>query len=330
MWSTLWLGTTVPDVSCTILGDHTYGACTQSETAADPVDVEVQTDQCTTLEKASQTHECECNNAGEDGALHNAFIQKILSNTNSIKRYTGMQKKDFYYLFNLIKENLTDIHYWRRPNKVKKENIPPKNSKASTNSKLSWFHEYLMTLVHIRTGYDVTTLGDLFEVSLNVASSIIITWINVLYLVMKDWLIWPTAAQVRASLPDDFPKEYSDTRTILDCTEMFTVKPTNPSAQAATPKEYSDTRTILDCTKMFTVNPTNPSVQAATYSQYTNTPIDVAPYGSDCVDSCNTMQYDASTCVDLPPHSLLCNSKGHVKIIVFVEMFINKYIRNVY
>ncbi|KAK8373654.1 hypothetical protein O3P69_010935 [Scylla paramamosain] len=74
--------TTLPDESCNVLGDHTYGAYTHNETVAEPVDVEVQTDQFTTLEKASQTyeevHEWERNNVVEDGALRNAFIQKIL------------------------------------------------------------------------------------------------------------------------------------------------------------------------------------------------------------------------------------------------------------
>ncbi|XP_076058129.1 uncharacterized protein LOC143035239 isoform X2 [Oratosquilla oratoria] len=50
-------GTTVPDESCNVLGDHTYGASTQSETVAESVDVEVQTDQCRTLKRASKTHE---------------------------------------------------------------------------------------------------------------------------------------------------------------------------------------------------------------------------------------------------------------------------------
>ena len=68
-----------------------------------------------------------------------------------------------------------------------------------------------MTLVYIRKGYDLNILANIFEVARSVATSIIITWINVLYLILKDWLIWPTAAQVRASLPKDFPEEYSDT-----------------------------------------------------------------------------------------------------------------------
>ncbi|XP_063857624.1 uncharacterized protein LOC135099123 [Scylla paramamosain] len=240
--------TTLPDESCNVLGDHTYGAYTHSETVAEPVDVEVQTDQFTTLEKASQTyeevHEWERNNVVEDGALRNAFIQKILRSSESIKRYTGMEEKDFFYLFNLIKDNVTDIHYWRGPNSVKNENTPPGITKGHTKRKLSRLHEYLMTLVHIRTGFDLSTLADLWEVAQSVASSIIITWINILYLVLKDWLIWPTAAQVRASLPKDFPEEYSDTRTILDCTEIFTVKPANPSAQAATYSQYKHHNTL--------------------------------------------------------------------------------------
>ncbi len=59
-----------------------------------------------------------------------------------------------------------------------------------------------------------------------------------------DWLIWPTVVQVHASLPKDFPEQYSDTRTILDCTEMFTVKPTNPSSQAATYSQYKHHNTL--------------------------------------------------------------------------------------
>ncbi len=101
-----------------------------------------------------------------------------------------------------------------------------------------------MTPVYIRRGYDVNVLADLFEVSHSVASSIITTRINILYLVLKDWLLWPTAAQVRASLPKDFPGQYSDTRAILDYTEMFTVRPTNPSSQAATYSQYKHHNTL--------------------------------------------------------------------------------------
>ncbi|XP_076058125.1 uncharacterized protein LOC143035233 isoform X2 [Oratosquilla oratoria] len=50
-------GTTIPDESCNVWDDHTYGASTQSETFAESVDVAVQTDQCRTLKRASQTHE---------------------------------------------------------------------------------------------------------------------------------------------------------------------------------------------------------------------------------------------------------------------------------
>lgn len=185
-----------------------------------------------------------CNSVIEEGTLRQAFIQKILRNTQSIKRNTGMEQKDLFDLFDLIKENVHHINYWRGPNSVNDENKPPGNTKSTANRKLSLFQEYLMTLVYIRTGYDVNMLADLLEVPQSVASTIIITWINILYLVLKDWLIWPTAAQVRASLPENFPEQYSDTRTILDCTEMFTVKPTNPSTQAATYSQYKHHNTL--------------------------------------------------------------------------------------
>ena len=70
---------------------------------------------------------------------------------------------------------MTDIHYWRGPNGVKNENTPPGITKAHAKRKLSQLHEYLMTLMDIRTGFDFSTLADLFGVVRSVASSIIIT-----------------------------------------------------------------------------------------------------------------------------------------------------------
>lgn len=101
-----------------------------------------------------------------------------------------------------------------------------------------------MTLVFLRVGYDYQMLGNFFDVSRSVVSCTVITWINVLYTLLKDWLVWPSAAEVRASLPKDYPDQYADTRTILDCRDIFTVQPNNPSTQAATYSSYKHHSTL--------------------------------------------------------------------------------------
>ncbi len=60
------------------------------------------------------------------------------------------------------------------------------------------------------------------------------TWINVLFEVVKNWLIWPSAQEVQSSLPKSYPAKYGDARVILDCTEFHHVKPRNCTAEVST------------------------------------------------------------------------------------------------
>lgn len=83
-----------------------------------------------------------------------------------------------------------------------------------------------------------------FGVSQSYISSVITTWINVLYEIFKRRLKYPSAETVRSNLPENYPIEYRDTRVILDCTEFFTVKPRNCSAQAATYSNYKHHITV--------------------------------------------------------------------------------------
>ncbi len=80
------------------------------------------------------------------------------------------------------------------------------------------FDEYLITLVYIRQGLTVWFLGDLFGVAQSSITCITNTWINVLYEILQHWLLWPSAQQVRDSLPVGYPTKYADMRIILDCT----------------------------------------------------------------------------------------------------------------
>ncbi|RUM28700.1 MAG: hypothetical protein DSY42_07915 [Aquifex sp.] len=90
----------------------------------------------------------------------------------------------------------------------------------------------------------IRILADWFGISKSSVTCIINTWINLLYQILKDWLIWPSADQVKSTLPANFPPKYADTRIILDCTEFSLVKPKNCSAQASTYSQYKHQNTV--------------------------------------------------------------------------------------
>lgn len=87
-------------------------------------------------------------------------------------------------------------------------------------------------------------LADWFGISKSSVTCIINTQINLLYQILKDQLIWPSADQVKSTLPASFSPKYADTKIILDCTEFSLVKPKNCFAQASTYSQYKHQNTI--------------------------------------------------------------------------------------
>lgn len=86
-------------------------------------------------------------------------------------------------------------------------------------------------------------LVDIFSVSQAQVSRIFTTWVCFLASLFKDTLlIWPRY-QVKRNLLHSFKKN-PNTRIIIDCTEVFTEKPTSPHAQRATCCEYKEHNTI--------------------------------------------------------------------------------------
>lgn len=169
--------------------------------------------------------------------------QMILSNDESVNFYTGVPCKDtLITIFKIIKEKVTQIKYWRGPKSANKSK--PSAGSGGRTKIIDHFDEYLLTLVYIRQGLTARILSDLFGVSTSTVTCIIHTWINVLFQLMRNWLIWPSAQQVRSTVPETYPAKYADTRVILDCTEFFHVKPQNCSAQAKTYSQYKHHNTV--------------------------------------------------------------------------------------
>ena len=93
---------------------------------------------------------------------------------------------------------------------------PPK----SQNSMKCLFYEvsfYEMSLYR-------TTLADRFNCSVSTIIRKIITWAN-LYFILGRWNIWLSKEIIQSRLPDSFEPKYSNTKVIIDCTEIKTQVP---------------------------------------------------------------------------------------------------------
>ena len=165
-----------------------------------------------------------------------------MQSDKSIRKYTGFLSKEILYeIFAVIQENLVKINYWKGPGQFKEETGQSRRGRSKQKSD---FDEYLITLIYIRKALGMDVLAELFGVSKTYVSYVVTTWINILYDIFHGQLKYPPAETVRKNLPETYPSKYSDTRIILDCTEFFTAKPKNCTAQAATYSSYKNHNTV--------------------------------------------------------------------------------------
>ena len=80
--------------------------------------------------------------------------------------------------------------------------------------------ELFITLCRLRQGFPEEHLAHLYGVSQTTISRIMITWVNLLYLRLKDVPMWPTREMINKHMPEQFKEIYPSTRIIIDCTEV--------------------------------------------------------------------------------------------------------------
>ena len=68
-------------------------------------------------------------------------------------------------------------------------------------------------------------------------SRICITWINLLYVELRDLFPFPTQELIRKNISQEFA-QYVTTRIILDCTELFIQRPSAMLTQSETWSDY--------------------------------------------------------------------------------------------
>ena len=90
----------------------------------------------------------------------------------------------------------------------------------------------------------VQDLAYRFNVSPSTVSRIFTAWVNFLFSKLSEIPMWPSRAQVQLFMPTQFKELYSNTRIIIDATEIFIQRPSDPSAQQLTFSSYKNHNTV--------------------------------------------------------------------------------------
>ena len=165
-------------------------------------------------------------------------IETYTNNDDSITFYTSFQTySHFMICFNFLGDAVNHLIY---PGSASN---PSTISQTKTQRALSARNEFFMTLCQLRCGLLEQDLAFRFRISQSTVSRILTAWINFLYHKFKEIPIWPSRLQVQSTMPIQFRLQYPNTRIIIDATEVFIQRPSNPNAQQLTFSSYKNHNT---------------------------------------------------------------------------------------
>ncbi|XP_056004164.1 uncharacterized protein LOC130049940 [Ostrea edulis] len=170
-------------------------------------------------------------------------------NDEKTRFYTGFVSfaMFWHYLSTLIKHGADKLYYWEGEQRCANTPIPAYHQtdghKPGRKRFLRPADEFLLVCMRLRLGLLQEHLADIFCISTTTVSRIINTWTNFLYDHCKGLIPWPSREQIMCNLPSGF-RDYKNCRIVIDCTELYTEKPSSLIAQWLTWSEYKHSNTF--------------------------------------------------------------------------------------
>ncbi|XP_067935461.1 uncharacterized protein [Watersipora subatra] len=96
----------------------------------------------------------------------------------------------------------------------------------------------LLTLVKLKLNVLQDDIAFRFSIDQSYVSTIITVFTYLMYRRFREVPIWPIQKHVRESMPEAFKTDYSRTRVIIDCTELFIQRPISTTVQQLTYSTY--------------------------------------------------------------------------------------------
>ena len=151
------------------------------------------------------------------------LLENVRLDDKKFQFWTGFPNHGtFKALFNYLESvgALGRMRHWRGCEMFSKSRAP--TNKSTRMAKLTPEEELFMVFVRLRVGLTVTDLSLRFGISESSVSKIFTSWINLLYFHLKDLCEMPESeTDGKARQFSNFPY----LKVIIDCTEIFTQKP---------------------------------------------------------------------------------------------------------
>ena len=154
----------------------------------------------------------------------------------------------FAGLFGCLQDEVSRMKYWRGGSSKKQmayEINPEKSKPGRKRQTLSTWSEFVMTLVWLRLGLQTQLLATIFGISITSVKNITFTRVRALHDALTPTLLcWPSMDTIRKQMPESFRLNFPNTRIIIDCTEIYILRPSDPDAQHKTYSSYKPSNTI--------------------------------------------------------------------------------------
>ena len=111
---------------------------------------------------------------------------------------------------------------------------------------LSPFQEMVLTIMPFSLNLTINDLSYRFNISRSTTSSVVLKWINIMFVRLRPLIMWPGREEIISTTPVSF-RQYFKTKVavIIDCFEIFINKPSNLKARSATWSQYKDHNTTM-------------------------------------------------------------------------------------
>ena len=168
-------------------------------------------------------------------------IDNIKSNSKLLRFYTGFPN---YEVFSLVLSFLGRDAASKLVYSNTEQNDAQKREKAGPRRTLSVEEEFFLVLCRYKVGLLEEDLAARFRISQSLVSRIIVTWTKFMYYRFKELDIFPDRQIIELHKPACFKNKYEGTTVIIDATEIYIEKPSNPGAQQLTFSTYKNTNTL--------------------------------------------------------------------------------------
>ena len=167
--------------------------------------------------------------------------QNLSKNGQLLKKATGLEKESFDILFEYLDpgENNCKLKYYDNAKDIFKKTVsssetPSRDTlqKKGPRPKMNAKNQLFMYLSWLKNGFTMSHVAWLFDTPRSTVSRYIITRINFMHFSLGSITIWSSRQQIDESMPETFKQTYSNTRHIIDCTELFCQRPSSLSIQS--------------------------------------------------------------------------------------------------